>query len=388
MRDEKAMLEKLIEIGNMMTSIKNIDILMERILTEARKLVNADAGSFYLCDGNFLHFSYSQNETFQKSLLPHKKLIYSTFTIPVDLESISGYVAINGQILNIEDVYHIDQPSPFHFNPDIDKKSGYKTKSMLSIPLKNSLSKVTGVLQLINAKDQNNDIITFNDQDIPFLKHFANIASIALEKAEITRSIIMRMIKMAELRDPKETGSHVNRVAAYSTEIYEYWAKQHQVPEKKISHQKDLLRISAMLHDVGKIGITDIILKKPDKLTFVEFNEMKKHPQIGADLFSNEQSELDILSAMIALRHHERWDGTGYPGNLKGTEIPLLARIVSIADVFDALSTKRCYKDAWSLELVWEEILSQSGKQFDPELVNILCDISEIILSIKERYPD
>lgn len=388
MIEDKIRLEKIIAIGNMMTRIKNTDILMEKILTESRKLVHADAGSFYTCDENNLNFTYSQNDTFQKKLGPNKKLIYNTFTMPINLNSLSGYVALKKEILNIEDVYQLAQDLPYRFNPEIDHKSGYKTKSMITIPLQTPSGKVIGILQLINAKDENQNIIRFDEADIPFLKHFANIAAVALEKAEITRSIILRMIRMAELRDPKETGAHVNRVASYAVEIYESWARKHKISENEINHYIDLLRISAMLHDVGKVGISDVILKKEGKLTDEEFTEMKKHPIIGSDLFDSDQSELDALSGIIALHHHERWDGRGYPERLAGEDIPLMARIVALADVYDALSSKRCYKEAWSQDQVWAEIQNQAGSQFDPELVEIFTGMKELIISIQNRYPD
>ncbi len=409
MRDREQILEEVINIGNKMTQINNTDILMETILSEARKFVNADAGSFYICEDDQLLFSYTQNDTFQRDLPPGKKLVYSTFRMPISEASISGYVAISGQILKIDDVYDLDPAAPYKFNKAFDDKTGYYTVSMLTIPLVTPAKKVIGILQLINAKDEDAYIIPFSDEDIPFIKHFANNAAVALQRADMTRDLILRMIKMAEMRDPKETGAHVNRVAAYSSELYERWAVKHNIPEQEWHHQKDLLRMSAMLHDVGKVGISDNILKKAGKLTDEEFADMKKHPMIGARLFANEQSELDMMSRDIAFCHHERWDGRGYPGYINieteqplegfindngrakgktGEEIPLMARIVAIADVFDALSCRRCYKEAWSFDEVWEELARCAGSQFDPELIEIFLDIREVIVSIKSKYPD
>jgi HD-GYP domain-containing protein (c-di-GMP phosphodiesterase class II) len=409
MLNENQKLEEIIKLGNLMTQIKDIDILMERILKEARTLVNADAGSIYKCDNGELLFSYTQNDTHQKKLPAGKKLIYNTFSIPVNKSSIAGYVAVSGEILNLDDAYKLDDRYPFRFRKDIDQQTDYKTTSMLTIPLITSSGKTVGVLQLINAQDEKGNVIPFNKPDIPLIKHFANNAAVALERAEMTRTIILRMIRMAELRDPKETGAHVNRVGAFSAELYEEWAKRHQIPENELQHVKDLIRIAAMLHDVGKVATPDAILKKPGKLTDEEYKIMKLHPYMGAKLFADNQSELDIMSQEIALNHHERWDGFGYPGHIdlplgiplpgkdKGNgqaigkreeESPLWARIVAIADVYDALSCRRSYKEPWTQEDVLNELQRSAGSQFDPELINLFLGITDLIQAIRQKYPD
>ncbi len=409
MDKEKNMLERIIALGTMMTDIKDTDVLMESILTEARKLSNCDAGSIYKCKNNELLFSYTQNDTQQKALPPGKKLLYSTFRMPLNESSIAGYAAYHNTILNIPDVYEMDSSQPFTFNPAYDHKTGYRTVSMLTIPMPTASGKVIGVLQLINAFDAEGNIISFHDEDVSFIRYFANTAAIALERADMTRAIILRMIGMAEMRDPKETGAHVNRVGAYAAEIYEAWALKYGIPEAELQRNKDLLRISAMLHDVGKVGIADAILKKPGKLTDEEYDVMKTHPIIGARLFNDATSELDIMSREIALSHHERWDGRGYPGfidlangaplpdktllNGKAMgkameESPLWARIVAIADVYDALSCRRSYKEPWTQENVYEELIRSSGSQFDPELIEVFLTIREEVQSIREKYPD
>lgn len=409
MDKEKSMLERIIALGTMMTELKDTDVLMESILTEARKLSNCDAGSIYKCENNELLFSYTQNDTQQKALPPGKKLLYSTFRMPISENSIAGYVAYHNAILNIADVYAMDNTKPYAFNPAYDQKTGYRTGSMLTIPMPTASGKVIGVLQLINALDAEGKVIPFHEEDVPFIRYFANTAAIALERADMTRAIILRMIGMAEMRDPKETGAHVNRVGAYAAEIYEAWALKHEISEAETQRNKDLLRISAMLHDVGKVGIADAILKKPGKLTDEEFDVMKTHPIIGARLFNDATSELDIMSREIALSHHERWDGRGYPGYIDVAtgkalpdktlpngramgkteeETPLWARIVAIADVYDALSCRRSYKEPWTQENVYEELVRSSGSQFDPELIEIFLSIRDEVQVIREKYPD
>ncbi|MFA5497968.1 MAG: HD domain-containing phosphohydrolase [Candidatus Cloacimonadia bacterium] len=409
MLTEKQKLEEIIKLGNLMTQIKDVDILMETILSEAKKFTQADAGSIYRCEENTLFFNYTQNNTLLKRLEPGKKLIYSTFKMPIDSKSIAGYVAETGQILNLPDVYHLPQNVPYSFNKEFDKTSDYKTTSVLTIPLKTNGDRIVGVLQLINAQDDYGEIIPFLEEDIPLVKHFANNAAVALERAEMTRAIILRMIKVAELRDPKETGAHANRVGAYSAEIYEEWATRKGKETLEIKRNKDTIRIAAMLHDIGKVAIPDAILKKPSKLTDEEYAVMKTHACAGAQLFMNKQSELDEMSQEIALNHHERWDGFGYPGHVdfeteeplpgfklengkargkEKEEISLWARIVSISDVYDALSSRRSYKSAWTEEDVINEMVNQAGKQFDPELIDIFVDIIDVLRSVRQKYPD
>jgi len=400
MLDDKDKIELISKMNLSLNQIKDLDLLLEKTLLSARQILNADAGSIYLCQDDQLKFSYTQNDTLQKRLQPGKKLLYSTFSMPIDNQSIAGYVAKNSKILNIPDVYVIDETKPYSFNSNFDKSSEYKTISMLTVPMINQAKKVLGVMQIINPKNKNGDIIAFTAADENIIQSFASGATLAIERAQMTRDIILRTINVAQLRDPKETGAHVSRVAAYSVEIFEQWARKHGVSKEEVDHTKDLLRMAAMLHDVGKVAISDIILKKPGKLDKDEFATMQKHTSLGAHLFKDSSSELDDMSQEIALNHHEKWDGTGYPGcvdtnnsgkNLipkKGEEIPILARIVAVADVFDALNSRRAYKEPWTEEQVLQEIRNSSGKNFDPEVVDAFFESIDVLRLIMQRYPD
>jgi transcriptional regulator with GAF, ATPase, and Fis domain len=152
MLNEKQKVNKIMKLGVELAEVKDVDVLLERILREARKLVNADAGSIYVKESDNLKFSYSQNETLQKRLPPGKKLIYSTFEVPINNQTISGYVAYTGDSLNIPDAYKLRSSLPYSFNKTYDDRSGYRTQSMLTFPLKNNRGDAIGVLQLINAK--------------------------------------------------------------------------------------------------------------------------------------------------------------------------------------------------------------------------------------------
>ncbi len=409
MLTESEKLNVLTTLGIELNQVNDLDILMERILTEARRFVNADAGSIYIRHDDSLHFSYTQNDTLQKKLAAGEKLIYSVFTISIDEESIAGYVASTGGPLNIPDVYEIDPVKPYHFSKKFDEVSKYRTHSMLTIPLLNIKGNVLGVLQVINAQDPENRVVPFSETDEKMMAHFASTAALALERAQMTRAIILRMIRMAEMRDPKETGAHVNRVAGYSIEIYEHWARKNGLADIEIDRNRDIFRMAAMLHDVGKVAISDTILKKPARFTDEEFAIMKQHTVLGARLFVDKQSDFDDVAAVVALNHHEKWDGKGYPGYVsvetgnplpghtnadgspvgkKAEEIPLFGRIVALADVFDALSCTRVYKEAWSEDRVLDTLRKDSGTHFDPELVDIFFNKIETIKSIQQRYQE
>ena len=415
MADKKMNLKSIMKVDSELIQIQDLDLLLERILLEARKVLHADAGTIYVSqmvdvDGKKvekLAMKYSQNETKQKELPPGQKLIYSVFSVTVDEKSISGYCALTQQLLNVPDAYNLPPGVPYSFGKTYDQISGYKTTSMLNVPLKTAEGRLLGIIQIINAKDRKGNSVPFTANDEFLISHFAVNATMALQKALIIRTMILRMIKMAELRDPKETGSHVNRVAGYAVEIYDRWAQNQGLSEEEKDKFKDNLRIASMLHDAGKVAISDVILKKPARFTPEEYLVMQNHTVYGAALFEDSQSQLDILSRDIAFTHHENWDGTGYPGwvdpitgatiktgedgkpvGKKGEEIPLAGRIVSIADVFDALCSRRVYKEPWTEEKVLMEIRDLAGTKFDPALVDIFFEILPSIKQIQNLYPE
>jgi len=409
MLNEKEKIDLITQISFDINEVNDLDILLQRILTHVRRFFNADAGSIYLKRGDRLKFSYTQNDTLQRRMGPNRKLIYNTFFVPINNHSISGYVAKNCQVLNIPDVYKMSGSEPYGFDSDFDKLSNYRTTSVLTVPMTNQQGKVLGVMQIINAQDDDGKPVPFSQSDKSLIKHFSTSAALAIERAQMTRYVLMRMISMAEMRDPTETGAHVNRVASYSVEIYEQWALAQSISNKEMEREKDYLRMASMLHDVGKVAISDLILKKPARLTHDEFELMKMHTYLGAKLFKDPRSKFEELAAQIALTHHEKWDGTGYPGHvdlitetslpgfegldgnpipLTGDEIPIFGRIVAVADVYDALSSRRCYKDIWDEGRVLEEIHNGSGTHFDPEIIKAFFSRMDVIKSIAKRYPE
>ena len=207
-----------------------------------------------------------------------------------------------------------------------------------------------------------------------------HLSLVDAEELRRTRlQVIQRLGRASEYKD-NETGMHVMRMSHYARIIaLDYGFSKAEA---------DNLFNAAPMHDIGKIGIPDSIMLKPGKLTTEEFAIMKKHPEIGAEILGDSDSDLIELAKLVSMTHHEKWDGTGYPKQLKGTEIPIEGRIVALADVFDALTSVRPYKDAWSISKAMEFIHSEKNKHFDPQLVEIFEQQIEQIIDIKERWKD
>ncbi|GAB3489347.1 response regulator [Marinomonas epiphytica] len=207
--------------------------------------------------------------------------------------------------------------------------------------------------------------------------HLSLIQAAELHEAHL--ELIQRLVLAAEYRD-NDTGHHVQRMSRYTKEIALAYGFSEVEAEQ--------LMLAAPMHDIGKVGISDQILLKPDRLTEEEFSTMKEHTRIGGEILANPRSAIIELARTIALTHHEKWDGSGYPNGLAGEDIPIEGRIVAIADVFDALTSKRPYKEAWSVEEAIQLIKEQAGKHFDPALPPLLEEKLSDILRIKNQYND
>jgi putative two-component system response regulator len=199
------------------------------------------------------------------------------------------------------------------------------------------------------------------------------------ELLETRLEIIRRLGRAAEYRD-NETGMHVLRMSQICRTIALASGMQED--------RAELLFQASPMHDIGKLGVPDRILLKPGRLNEEEWEVMKRHTTIGAEIIGDHPSELLVLARVLALRHHERWDGKGYPGGLQGESIPIEARVVSLADVFDALLSVRPYKPAWSIDKTLAHIREQSGQHFDPRLVSAFISRLDECLAIRDRYAD
>lgn len=213
---------------------------------------------------------------------------------------------------------------------------------------------------------------------------------IRLLRLEIQEELILSMAKLAEYRSD-ETGYHLERVQYYTRSLGRYLADHY--PELHISKQMadEFARVSP-LHDIGKVAIPDSILHKPGKLTKEEFEVMKTHASIGGDLlkdiYTKSKSPYLKTAYEVAMYHHERYNGKGYPRGLRGEEIPVVARIVALADLYDAMTSERCYKKAFSHEYVKEVILSERGEHLDAKIVDSFIAIEEEWLAIRHRFRD
>lgn len=207
-----------------------------------------------------------------------------------------------------------------------------------------------------------------------------HLSLVRMDELRRTRlEIVQRLGLAAEYKD-NETGRHVIRMSHFSHRI--------ALALGQSPHEAEDLLHAAPMHDVGKIGIPDAILRKPGKLDADEWEIMRQHPSIGADIIGEHAGGLLRMAHRIALCHHEKWDGSGYPDGLAGEDIPLEARIVALADVFDALTSVRPYKPAWPVEQAMTLIREQSGKHFDPALVPVFESILPALLEIRERWAE
>ncbi|GGB09187.1 response regulator [Agarivorans gilvus] len=226
----------------------------------------------------------------------------------------------------------------------------------------------------------------FSQADHHFTKLLSENIVVALENIRLNeliltnqKEVLYRLGEIVETRS-KESGMHVRRVALFTALL----AEQLGLPELIIEQ----LKLAAPLHDVGKVAIPDAILHKPGKLEPDEWEIMQTHAAIGEKMLEGSNIEVLQLAAEIAGSHHEKWDGSGYPKGLKGEQIPLSGRLTAIADVFDALASKRCYKDAWPEPQIIDYLKQQRAQQFDPQLVDLLLDNFADFMAIREKYQD
>ena len=206
------------------------------------------------------------------------------------------------------------------------------------------------------------------------LKHYQD-----QEIEQTQRELIYTIARITDIHSA-ETGNHIKRVSEY--------AKLLAILAGYDEEKSEIFKLAAAMHDVGKIGIPHKILSKPGKLTDEELLTMRKHPEIGHDILSQSKRPLLRAAAIVAHQHHEKFDGTGYPRGLKGKQIHILGRITALADVFDALDTPRSYKKKWELHETMKLIQSESGKHFDPRLVDLLMKHFAKFRKIRDKFPD
>lgn len=240
-----------------------------------------------------------------------------------------------------------------------------------------------GAVDYITKPINSSIVLARINTHISLLRNKHNLEQKLQERTEeivLTRMEVIRQLgRAAEFKD-NETGTHILRMSAYAKLIAQKIGLDNA--------RTELIYLSAPMHDIGKIGTPDAILQKPGSLTPQEWDVIRKHPSQGADIIGNHHSLLLQTARIVSLTHHERFDGSGYPNGIKGYDIPLAGRIVAIADVFDALTSKRPYKDAWSIEQAIEYLLDQRGKHFDGELVDTFLMCIDEIKAIMAQFKD
>lgn len=387
---ESALLTWLNAFTQELTRYNDMGVLLDRILLEGRTITQADAGTIFLVEDDQLIFAFIHNDTLFPGSAANK-FAYANTTLPLSNTSVAGYVALTRETVNIHDMRSLPANVPFTFNESLDQTTGYRTVSTLTVPIIGRNKSILGVIQLINSMSDNVPS-PFTDSMQSRVQLLAAHAGSAIERGTMAQELVLRMLEMTALRDPHETGQHVQRVGSYAAEIYHRWAELHNVDIDELRYTKSQIRLAAMLHDVGKVGISDTILKKPGTLDNDEYMIMQTHCALGAQIFKTGTSELDAMARDIALYHHEKWNGQGYTGTdqspLSGQAIPLAARITTIADVYDALCSRRCYKKAWSSCKAVDTITKDAGTHFDPELVDCFLQVLETIEAIRTKYPD
>ena len=265
-------------------------------------------------------------------------------------------------------------------NDEVEEARGLALGAVdyISKPFRSSLvmTRVANQLELKRHRDRLDELVHERTHELALTQ-------------EVT---IEAMASLAEWRDP-ETGAHIKRTQGYVRTLAEHMSRQPAYAEALDRNTIELLYLSAPLHDVGKVSIPDAVLLKPAALTEEEFREMKHHTTRGRDALASAERKLGghsflRLAKDIAYSHHERWDGNGYPQGLAGEDIPLPARLMSVADVYDALTSKRVYKPAMPHEVAMEIILKGRGTQFDPAVVDALVDVQDKFQAIAATHAD
>lgn len=356
----KNRLNLLVKFGGQISTETNLTKLLNLIANQVREILQGDRCSVFLIDSR-------TKELWSKT--PHG-MDETEIRIPPG-KGIAGFVGGTGESVNIKNAYHDRR-----FTGEVDKLTGYKTKTILAVPLKNINGKTIGVFEVINKKEG-----FFDADDEGILLLIGSLAAAAIENAQLYENLsksqletIYRLAVTAEYRDQQDTAIHLRHISEYSAIIAEGLG----LPEKEVEY----IKYASPLHDIGKVAIADAILLKPGKLTGEEYEEMKKHTLYGVKILSNAESHLLRVACKIASSHHEKFDGKGYPHGLKKEKIPLYARIVSVADVFDALTMPRVYKSKWTLDRSFDYIKREKNNSFDPNIVDAFLKMEDSIISI------
>jgi len=363
-------LNLLVDFGLKVSNEIKLDALLDVVATQITKILNAARCIIFLKD--------SETKELWSQIAQGKGVDKTEIRIPLGGKSIAAAAANTGEVVNITNAY--EDP---RFTMEVDMVTDFRTRDIVAVPLKNNAGKVLGVFQVSNK----NDGTPFDKKDEGILLLLAAMAAGAIEIARLYQDVhvsqletIYRLAVTAEYRDQQDTRSHLKNISIISYLL----ALALGLSQK----EAELIKNASPLHDIGKVALADSILLKPAKLTDDEYETMKMHTTYGGRILEGAHSKVLQAAHKISLCHHEKWDGSGYPGGLKGKQIPMEARIVSVADVFDALCMDRVYKTAWSPDEAFDYIAEESGKAFDPDVVEAFRVIFPTVRKIyKVRRP-
>jgi len=351
----------LLKIGQTVAAETDIEGLLKVIAEETKSAIQADRCSVFLYDKE-------KNELWSKVALGMDS---EEIRFPAD-KGLAGHVVQTGETINIKNAYVDDR-----FNKEIDLKTGYKTKTILCMPIKNLNQNIIGAFQVLNKLQGE-----FNEEDEDLLVAIGSSAGIALENAQLFKQQQKMLLEQKQIFDSfidtlatsidardKITSGHSVRVKLYSTLI----ARALNLEEKMV----EIIEKAATLHDIGKIGIRDSVLQKEGKLTDEEYKHIQEHVVITHNILEKIHMSEDFKTVTeIACAHHEKYDGSGYYRNCRGDEIHLGGRILAVSDVFDAITSKRHYRDKMPIINVLSILLKDSGTHFDKTVVDCFLSIN------------
>lgn len=345
-------LDALLGVATLLNSSLDHDEVIRRAIAATTKVVDSEVASLLLLDEETgeLYFDVATGDTGEA--IKHVRLKKGI--------GIAGQIAESGKELIVPDA----QSDPRFFK-ELDKKSGLITRDILGVPVKTK-SRTVGVIEAINKKTGH-----FSADDLETLKTLSSFIAVAIENSRLYMELketfyvtAETLAETIELRDPY-TGGHTSRVKEYSMKIGQHMGLRNK--------DLEILMMSAILHDVGKIGVSDKVLLKQDHLDKDELKQMAMHPRAGAELLGKVKRLKDIIPGIR--NHHENYNGTGYPDGLLKNDIPIIARIIAVADTYDAMTTDRPYRKGLSHETALSELKRCSGTQFDPEVVTAFLTV-------------
>ncbi len=354
LREENKRLSVLLHLAQNLQMYLELDKLLQVTMEEVARILEADRCTVFLLDEEHQELWSIVAMGIEKG---------KEIRFPAD-KGIAGYVAMTGEVLNIPDAYQDER-----FNPEIDRKTGYHTRNMLTMPLKNKNKEIIGVFQVLNKFDG-----PFTRQDEELLSAISQIVATAVENSILYEEQVASLNSFVETLsatlDTRDyiTAGHSRRVTLYTLAIC-----QQMGMEKECCEQ---LRYAALLHDIGKLGVPESVLFKRGKLTEEEYQEIKKHPALTRQILESIRFPRKLKKVPdIASTHHEKLNGKGYPQGLKGEEIPLGGRVLALADVFDALTSHRQYRDREPLVDVWHIIERERDQAFDGEIMDAFLSL-------------